>query len=73
MHELHSNMMLVAIGMATCMHSMDMVLSHALAHAHCLVKSRGFAHLAALGRVSMMLHCGTVTPVNWWTLQRCAR
>lgn len=34
LHESHSNMMLVAIGMATCMRSMDMVLSHAQVHAH---------------------------------------
>jgi len=26
----------------------------------CLVKSRGFVHLAVLGLVSMMLHCMTV-------------
>ena len=46
LHELHGNTLLVAIGWAKCMHSMDMVLSHA--HAHCRVRSRGFAHLAAL-------------------------
>ena len=29
----------------------------------CLVKSRGFVHLAALGLVSMMLQCVTVNNV----------
>ena len=30
----------------------------------CLMKSRGFAHLAALGLVSMMLHCVIVKNVD---------
>ncbi len=30
----------------------------------CLLKSRGFAHLAALGLVSMMLHCANVKSVK---------
>ncbi len=30
----------------------------------CLVKSRGLAHLAALGLVSMMLHCVIVRTVK---------
>ncbi len=30
----------------------------------CLVKSRGFAHLAALGLVSMKLHCVIVKTVK---------
>ncbi len=30
----------------------------------CLVNSRGFAHLAALGLVSMMLHCVIVKTVE---------
>ena len=31
---------------------------------YCLVKSRGFAHLVALGLVSMMLRCMIVKPVD---------
>ncbi len=30
----------------------------------CLVKSRGFAHLATLGLVSLMLHCALVKTVE---------
>ena len=37
----------------------------------CLVKSRGFAHLAPLGLISMMLH-NNVT-VNTVALQECTR
>ncbi len=35
-----------------------------LLYSFCLVKSRGFAHLAALGLVSMMLRCVIVKPVE---------
>ena len=69
MHELHSNMMLVAIGMATCMHGMHMMLmfmphahahsyAHSYAHAHAQAHAHAHtrAHADAAGGVPALSH-----------------
>ena len=58
-----------------CLESIDLVIHSACVcpRSFCLVKSRGFAHLAALGLVSMMLRCMIVKTVKLVDLKESAR